>query len=95
LTQSTATAKELRSLLGSFGVIRILKHAADAPGTTADLCRRLRTKDTVSLSRTLARLRRKGWLTTKSSEWSLTSKGRKALDLALRGLEDIEGLIGR
>jgi DNA-binding IclR family transcriptional regulator len=93
--QSTTTAKEFRSLLATLTVIRILKHAADAPTTAANLCQRLPTKDTSSLNRTLVRLRRNGWLTEKTSEWSLTPEGRKALNLAVRGLEDLVGLFDR
>jgi len=92
---SATTAKELRSLLATFTLIRILKHAADASATTADFCRRLPTEDTASLKRTLVQLRRKGWLIAKNSEWFLTSEGRKALDLAVKGLEDLVDLLDR
>jgi hypothetical protein len=88
--------KEIRSLLCSFLVIRILKYTANEPLATARLAERLGAAnpalDARFLDRTLLRLRRQGLLTAKNSSWSLTSEGRKALKLAISGLKDLARL---
>jgi len=94
-----AASKELSSLASTFVLIRIMKHAADAPLDTARLRERLnangRPLAPVSLNRILVRLRRHGWLNTKDSFHSLTPAGRKALKLATSGLKTLAGFTSR
>jgi hypothetical protein len=96
---TSAAATELRSLISSFVVIRILKHIADTPLDTAQLCQLLKSSalalDSPSLNRTLLRMRRHGWLKTTDSLHSITPAGRKALNLAVSGLRDIVALNNR
>jgi hypothetical protein len=94
-----AAQKELRSLASSLAVIRILNYIADAPLGAARLRERLsangRPLDPASLSRTLARLRRQGWLKTKISLHSITPAGRDALKRAISGLKNLAVLTDR
>jgi hypothetical protein len=65
----------------------------------ADITERLRATGTPldgpSLNRTLARLRRNGWLKKKGSSHSITTAGRKALRLAASALKDLIALTTR
>jgi DNA-binding PadR family transcriptional regulator len=92
----SAAAKELRSLSFTVLAIRILTYVSKAPADKANITQRLRTSgtpiDRASLNRSLARLRRHGWLRTKDSLHSMTPAGRKALKLAVSRLKDLAAL---
>jgi hypothetical protein len=95
-SKPNTAAKELRTLMSTLSVIRILNYVSQTPMGSADISKRLRTTgtaiDDISLNRTLFRLRRQGWLTAKNSNWSPTLDGRKALKIAISGLKDLAHL---
>ena|SRR5580765_3537426 len=89
---SPAAARELHSLTSAFSLIRILHLMADTPLDTRELGKRVSAKtamDPASVSRSLFRIRRHGWLKTNGSLHSLTPAGREALRLAASALKDL------
>jgi hypothetical protein len=88
--------KELRSLLSTLSVIRILNCVSQTPMSSDNISEHLRANNTAidgpSLNHSLLRLRRSGLLKTKTSVWALTPEGRIALKLAISGLKDVTRL---
>ena len=91
-----AAAKELRSLLSTLSVIRILNYVSQTPIRSAAIGEQLRSSGTPingpSLNRTFLRLHRRGLIKAKNSSWLLTPAGRKALKLATSGLKHLARL---
>ena len=91
-TRPNAAAKEIRSILTAFATVRILKRIADGSARRDTIRPVLPASEAYCLDRTLARLRRRGWLKSTNSELSLTREGRKALRAATSSLKPLAEL---